>query len=301
MMAVLRLRLPLLLAAFLLFLAAGPTAARDQGLVAGPVQVPVTVPASAGAQDLRLSGYLARPDGPGPFPIVVLTHGSPRDANARGGMRAEQAERQARDFARRGWAALSVLRRGFGTSQGEFAENAGRCGSREYASAGRAAATDLRQAAQWLAGQAWADGNRLLLVGVSAGGFAATALAADPPPGLVGIVNFAGGRGSRGPNDVCQPDRLIDAFAQYGRTARAPALWIYAENDLYFGPALARAMHAAYRAGGAPAEFHMLPPFETDGHRLYGRAPEAWWPLVDAFLDRQGIARPGPARSRTAR
>lgn len=129
-------------------------------------------------------------------------------------------------------------------------------------------------------------------------GFAATALAAEPPAGLVGIVSFAGGRGSRGPKDVCRPDRLVEAFARYGRTARAPALWIYAENDLYFGPELSRAMHAAYRAGGAPAEFHLLPPFGQDGHSVYGRAQELWWPLVDGFLRAHGLptGRRGPER-----
>ncbi|MCC7276449.1 MAG: dienelactone hydrolase, partial [Alphaproteobacteria bacterium] len=111
----------------------------------------------------------------------------------------------------------------------------------------------------------------------------------EPPPGLVGVISFAGGRGSRGPNDVCQPDRLVQAVAAFGRTARAPALWIYAENDLFFGPELSRAMHAAYTAGGAPAEFHLLPPFGDDGHLLYGRAPDRWWPLADAFLRRLGL------------
>ncbi len=289
-MSGLRHHLRALAAAVLLVLGGGPIWARDGGLVAEQVRVPVTIP--AGNQVLELAGYLARPAGPGPFPIVLLTHGSPRDGADRAGMRAENAGRQARAFARRGWAALSVLRRGFGTSQGEFAEAAGPCDRRDYAAAGRAAAVDLRAAAKWLAGQDWADGSRLLLVGVSAGGFAATALAADPPPGLAAIVSFAGGRGSRGPNEVCQPERLVDAFAQYGRGARAPALWIYAENDLYFGPDLARAMLAAYQAGGAPAEFHLLPPFGADGHRVYGRAQDTWWPLVDAFLGRHGLAPP---------
>ncbi|WP_374447621.1 alpha/beta hydrolase family protein [Stella sp.] len=279
-----------LLAALLLVLpAAVPAAAqaRFDGLIEGPVQV--AIEPEAGAPALALSGYLARPDRAGRFPMVVLTHGAPRDPAERVTMRAEGAARQARDFARRGWVALSVLRRGYGASGGAFVEAAGPCEDRAYAAAGRAAAVDLREAARWLARQDWADPGRLLLVGVSAGGFAATALAADAPPGLVGVVSFAGGRGSRGPNDVCRPDRLVAAFAEYGRTARAPALWIYAENDLFFGPDLSRAMHAAYAAAGGAAEFHLLPPFGSDGHTLYGRAPERWWPLVDAFLRRLGL------------
>ncbi|BBK39383.1 dienelactone hydrolase [Allostella sp. ATCC 35155] len=281
------LRLALLLLAAALFFSPATSLARFDGLVEGPVTVPA-VPADGGPA-VDLSGYLARPDRPGRFPMVLLTHGSPRDGRDRAKMRAEGAARQARDFARRGWVALSVLRRGYGTSGGTFAEGAGPCGDRSYAEAGRSAAVDLREAAQWLARQNWSDPTRLLLVGVSAGGFAATALASDPPPGLVGVVSFAGGRGSRGPDDVCQPERLVAAFAEYGRTARAPALWIYAENDRYFGPQLARSLRDAYAAGGAPVEFHMLPPFGEDGHAVYGRALAQWWPIVDAFLRRHGL------------
>jgi dienelactone hydrolase len=203
--------------------------------------------------------------------------------------------RQARDFARRGWAAVAVSRRGYGESDGPFVEDAGRCDARDYLRAGRESGEDLRGAIGWLAAQAWADPKQVLLVGVSAGGFASTALAAEPPPGVVGIVSFAGGRGSRAANDVCQPERLVAAFGTFGRTARAPALWIYAENDLFFGPDLARQMHAAYVAGGAPAEFVMEPPFGEDGHSLYAGAQNRWWPLVDGFLRRHSLPTWSPA------
>jgi hypothetical protein len=40
--------------------------------------------------------------------------------------------RQAVEFARRGFAALIVMRRGYGNSGGEYAENSGPCGNRDY-------------------------------------------------------------------------------------------------------------------------------------------------------------------------
>ena len=49
--------------------------ARFDGLVEGPVAVPVA-PDGGAAGSLRLSGYLARPDRPGRFPMVLLTHGA---------------------------------------------------------------------------------------------------------------------------------------------------------------------------------------------------------------------------------
>jgi hypothetical protein len=64
-------------------------------------------------------------------------------------------------------------------------------------------------------------------------------------------------------------------------------LWIYSENDTYFGPALAKRMHEAYTAAGGKADLHVLPPFGSDGHFLIDAAEGVplWEPLVSRFLD----------------
>ncbi|MGY4422479.1 homoserine acetyltransferase [Bradyrhizobium sp. JR6.1] len=66
-------------------------------------------------------------------------------------------------------------------------------------------------------------------------------------------------------------------------------LWIYVENDTFFGPALTQRMHQAFTAAGGKAEYHLLPPFGHDGHFFIG-SPDAipiWSPLVTKFLDEQ--------------
>jgi hypothetical protein len=111
------------------------------------------------------------------------------------------------------------------------------------------------------------------------------AAAAINPPGVMGILDFAGGRGSDAPGHVCSEDHLVQAFAALGTTARVPALWVYAENDLFFSPALARRMFDAYHAEGAPAQLVMLPPAWPDGHTALQTAPlDVIWPPVEAFL-----------------
>jgi hypothetical protein len=129
----------------------------------------------------------------------------------------------------------------------------------------------------------------MIAVGVSAGGFASLALAADPPQGLAAAINFAGGRGSRADNEVCDEDALVRAFAAFGKTSRIPTLWIYAQNDKYFGPELVRRMHAAFSGAGGRAQFVDFPAHGEDGHALFSRGIPLWTPIVDSFLRDQNL------------
>jgi dienelactone hydrolase len=130
-----------------------------------------------------------------------------------------------------------------------------------------------------------------VLLGKSAGGFGVLALSSLNPAGVVGTINFAGGRGSRGPDDVCNEAKLVDAFGRYASTTRVPMLWVYSENDHFFGPALAGRLLAAYKAQGVDVRFEGVPPYGNDGHAFFeGRANVATWvPMVDRFLAKLGL------------
>lgn len=248
------------------------------------------LPASFDGQLLALEAMEIRPRGPGPFPLAVIAHGTPATTGQRQRYTVEQYGTVAAELARHGFAAVVVMRRGFGASEGSFAESTGPCGQSRYAEAGLESARDLHEAVRAMATQAHVDPRRIVAVGQSAGGFAALALGTRPPPGLAAIVNFAGGRGRFADrNAVCEPDKLVAAIAQFGRATRVQSLWIYAENDHSFPPDLARAMFQAYRAGGAPAELVMLPPFRDDGHRLFVDGVERWRPVLDGMLHRLGM------------
>jgi len=89
--------------------------------------------------------------------------------------------------------------------------------------------------------------------------------------------------------------RLEQMFAGYGKTAKIPMLWIYAENDLYFGPKYPREWHEAFAAAGGHAEFVQFPPHGENGHLLFTQFPEVWQPKVAQFLQQQGFKPPaGP-------
>jgi dienelactone hydrolase len=138
---------------------------------------------------------------------------------------------QAREFARRGWTAVVVMRRGYGNSGGGYHEGMCACSSPCYKDAALQAAADLRGAIEYLSQLPEVDPSRILSVGRSAGGLANVALSADPPPGLVAAINFAGGHGSDARDNVCHPEALVKAFGDFGRKSRIPMLWVYAENE----------------------------------------------------------------------
>ncbi len=182
------------------------------------------------------------------------------------------------------------MRRGFGRSEGRFAETlSGPCNDQDYLAVGRIAAEDVIGALATLRGESWVEPDQVLLVGHSTGGFAVTAAAADNPPGVVAVLSFEGAHGSV-PGRTCSPDRLVANAGIFGRSARIPALWLYSENDRSAPVALGRRMFDAYVAAGAPAQLQVLPPFGVDGHAMVPMGPaDLWWPAVESFLNQQRL------------
>jgi dienelactone hydrolase len=259
--------------------------ARAEALHREELRIPM---AAAGARGLE--ALLVRPDGPGKFPLVLLSHGTPRDPKTRKTRTPWAMYPQALEFARRGWAAVVVMRRGYGESGGQYAERSGLCSNPEYVESSKIATQDLKAAIVALARRPDIDATRILAVGVSAGGLATVALTADAPPGLVAAISFAGGRGSPRDFTVCHEERLIAAFRTFGKTSRVPMLWVYSENDHFFPPDLAQKLHDAFTTAGGNAEFIKAAPFGKDGHRLFSLAGiQIWTGFVDAFLARHKL------------
>jgi dienelactone hydrolase len=258
-----------------------PGLAQAQMLVEEPLRIPMREAGSRG-----LEAVMVRPDDNLAHPLALITHGTPREAGKRGQITALSFVPHAREFARRGWTTVIVVRRGYGTSGGSYAEDAQACSSRpQYYGSGKESAKDLRASIDYLSNVAHVDASRVLSVGVSAGGFANVALTADPPANLVAAISFAGGRGSRRPDEVCNPYELVRAFGDFGRTSRVPMLWIYAENDHFFGPQLAADFYGAFTQSGGEASFIRAAAFRRDGHGLFSSSGiPLWTPMVDSFL-----------------
>ena len=251
----------------------------------GPAQALQTTVLSATVDGDAVGIQLYRPDGHGPFPLLVLSHGSPRNAADRATYGLNVMHDQANALAGRGIAVAVVLRRGYGGS-GRWAENYGGCAHPDYFTAGLASAKDVEAAVATLVKQPGIDGKRIALMGVSAGGWAS--VAAGSQLRVAGVVNFAGGRGSRGPDDVCDEPALVSAMSRYGASSRSPEMWIYSVNDRFFGPALAHRLHDAFTSTGGRATFVTAPAYRDDGHGYINNI-QAWMPQVTTFLHTVGF------------
>jgi dienelactone hydrolase len=231
-------------------------------------------------------------DLPGRHPLVVLTHGTASQPDVRAHMTPWAQLSQAQWFAERGYVAIVVVRRGYGRSSGQQDSTNGGCRGGSFEQTGKVSADDLRAVMDFARGLPEVDADTIVSTGVSTGGFAQVALSANPPRGLKAAISFAGGRGGDGHEHNCNLGGVIDAFRDFGKEAHKhgdlPMLWIYAQNDHWFPPAMAQQFDAAYKKGGGTNQFVMAPPIGDDGHSLYTHV-EAWSDTVNSFLKAQNL------------
>ncbi|MGZ3253960.1 MAG: dienelactone hydrolase family protein [Burkholderiaceae bacterium] len=246
-------------------------------------------------RDMTVTQY--KPDGIGPFPAVVILHGrSPTDRSQPARQRFTQV---ARYFVRRGFAVWVPTRLGYGESGLDpDPEDSGRCDWKNYLPGYEAAATSTLDVIAYAKNQSFVDPNRIVVVGQSYGGATSITLAAKNPAGVMAIINFAGGGGGdpvMRPANPCRPDLLGDMFGTYGKTARIPTMWIYTENDKYFGSNYPKQWFAEFEKNGGKGEFKALPAFGDNGHLLFSRGFSIWRPLINAFLMQHGFSVPKSA------
>jgi dienelactone hydrolase len=253
----------------------GEPARRQQWLVPSPD------PATAA------HAILFRPPGEGPFPLALIAHATSQNVLRRVQMPQPEYRALAAYLVARGFAMLVPERPGHGATAGRYLEDQGGCDEADYARAGRATADSIAAALEFMRGQSFVRQDGVVIVGHSAGGWGALALAERNPQGVAAIVAFAPGRGGHAndlPGQVCAPHTLISAAAEFGKTARAPVTWLVAANDTYFSPVLSQQMADAFRAGGGKVDFRTLAASGSEGHWLV--ETESGVKAAQAELDR---------------
>ncbi|MCK1358647.1 alpha/beta fold hydrolase [Bradyrhizobium sp. 199] len=214
---------------------------------------------------------LFRPAGAGPFRLAVIAHASTQNALRRAQMPQPEYRPLAAYLVARGFAVLVPERLGHGATGGNYVEDQGGCDEADYARSGRATAEQIWLALDHLRKQDFIRNEAVIVIGHSAGGWGALALADADPKAISAITAFAPGRGGHAndePNRICAPHSLRAAAAEFGKGARIPVTWLVAENDSYFSPTFSRALADAFRGSGGKADFRVLAAVGSEGHWL---------------------------------
>ncbi|GGY95273.1 alpha/beta hydrolase family protein [Pseudoduganella plicata] len=242
----------------------------------------IGVPAGT-ALNVKLETTLYKPNGTGPFPLLVINHGkSPGDPKAQS---RDRFVYMAAQFVKRGYAVMVPMRTGFSRSTGTYTDYGCNMKANGYQQAG-----DIADVVAFARQQSWIDADHIVIAGQSYGGLASVALSTQDLPGVRGVMNFAGGLKVHGGSCDWQ-EALVNAFAEYGRKNRIETLWMYGANDSYFGPQLVNRLYAAFNGNGGRVNLVAYGPFKHDAHTMLGSRDgmPIWLPEVERFLQRIGM------------
>jgi len=253
---------------------------------------PETVLIHSGSATLH--AMLWRPQGRGPFPGILLNHGSGRTREdlKRLGPYEQNAEKLGPVFARHGYVFLYLFRRGVGLSKDQGA-NAVDLMNNESAAHGQEARNALQlqllenremddtlAALKFLRALPYVDPKDVAAVGHSFGG-SLTVLLAEREPGLRAVVVFSGAGYSfdRSPELRTRLLAAVDHIA-------APIFFIHAEND--YSLSSGKVLDARREQVGKPHRLKIYPPIGhtvDEGRDFLHLGVSIWEPDVFAFLD----------------
>ena len=242
----------------------------------------------AGSKKLEMT--LLLPDGPGPFPVMVYNHGDIEVGTAWFKYKRRYREMiVAREFLRYGVAVAMPARPGVGMSEGVYLIPNSR-GDADASYKGRLHAENIMPAFELLKTIPELDAKRIIVTGQSAGGYSTMYIASQNPPGVIGAVNYSGGRtdigGQSGPGYL--NSTMVNAFEEAGKTTRVPVLMIFAEGDSRYSPNTIRHAYQAFIDAGGKGTLSLSPPINTDGHFVYHQ-PAYWRETLRTYLQQIGI------------
>jgi dienelactone hydrolase len=223
---------------------------------------------------LTLRGFVYKPEGSGPFPAILYSHGSER----RPGPKPEIGN----FFAAKGYVVFVPHRRGHGRSPADRqVDGLYDQGLRGVIALHELHLQDTLAALTYLKSQSFVDARRLAAAGCSYGGIQTLLLAAEKNTGLGAAVAFAPGAETWSHSTALQ-SRLRRA----AKDATAPIFFIQAENDWDLTPTLV--LDREMEAAGKPHKRIVFPPYgqtHEEGHGGFCfRATDIWGGQATEFL-----------------
>lgn len=271
-----------------------------------PERVPpqiVKLPLLIDGKQYEVVTHLYKPEGGGPFPLVIFSHGRAPSRVDRAKLEYPVLVGHANYWLRKGVAVVAPIRPGYGDTGGTDREDSGIrwsgkvcAGNPDFTRMASHAGQTVVALHQWAMQQPWVRKDRVLLEGQSVGGMTTVSVAALNLPGVVGAVNFAGGSGGNpedSPARSCKPENMGKSYGELGKLVKVPSLWLYAENDQFWGAEAPRRWHEAFKAGGSDTQFVQTDPVPGhDGHLLLTYGGNMWSVPLDTFVRKVGLTAP---------
>ena len=228
----------------------------------------------------ELHGFLWKPEGVGPFAVIVWNHGSEKLPGSQPVL--------AKFYTAHSYVFFVPHRRGQGRSPGNSIQDLiaqappGERG-RRMVELQESEVDDVVAALDYLKAQPFVDSARIVISGCSYGGIQ-TLLAGERNLGVKALVPFAPGAMSWEQNAALQ-DRLVRAVD----FAKAPVFLIQAENDYSVAPSRVLSQEAVKKKKDFQSKIY--PPFgrsHQDGHWGFcSSATDVWGNDVLAFIETQ--------------
>lgn len=243
-----------------------------------------------GDKPVRLETVIVKPDGPGPFPLAVINHGSTGRGQTPAFFKQTWADDVLADYlTARGYLVAFPQRRGRGQSDGLYDEGFApdrtlgyTCDrARTLAGADRAL-EDIDAALSALRERPDVAAGPVLMMGQSRGGILSVAYAGAHPTQVKGVVNFVGGW----LGELCATAANVNqTLMKRGTAFGRPMAWLYGDGDPFYSLGHMRTNHAAFVAAGGQAPFTEIDvPGRRTGHGVL-QVPRLWLPVLDAYLD----------------
>jgi dienelactone hydrolase len=242
------------------------------------------VPMKAGIFTVHLTTRIYAPPGDGPFPLVVINHGKADVIPAM--QKDDPFYFQSIEFVRRGYAVAVPIRAGFGSSGGTYYKS--NC---EFAKGARHWADSVQAAIDYARTLPYIDGAHIVVIGQSQGGLTSVALGGRNVPGVVGIIDIAGGMQES--HCMSGDSMLVRDFRELGHKSTVPTLFLYGDNDRFWGNGtLSRQFFDAYHEGNPNAQYFDEGVFsEGDSHMIFHlrSGEKIWLPPVRHFFESLGL------------
>ena len=242
---------------------------------------------------VRLEVVIDKPPGDGPFPLLVVNHGSTgRGNNPALFTQTFSNPAFAEMFVKRGYMVAFPQRRGRGKSEGRLYDegfNVDRnqgyaCDPKQSLPGADRALTDIAAAVEVLRQRPDVAREPIVMAGISRGGILSIAYAGMHPRAVAGVINFVGGWMGEGcPN----ASEINGALFKRGGMFPHQTLWLYGNHDPFYSLDHSRANFAAFQAAGGKGSFFDFEVPGGNGHRVMF-SPPLWTGHVDRYLNSIG-------------